>query len=103
LGWHIRVGREEETVSRYWIGWDEPTPDGDYRPLRLPVPPEIKAWWCSGSGDDVSMLCAVVDAPDEAAAKAAVEAEWRPSRWRFCNVKPPDWRPSDRFPWPEEE
>ena len=90
---------------RFWISWEEPVDDtGDWRPLHIPVPEEIKNYWCSGYGDDYATICAVVDADNEAAAKDLVYQEWRPQKWRFCEEQAVDWRPDPgRFPWTKEE
>lgn len=87
--------------KRWWVSWEEPITEDDYRPLHLPLPAAVRAWWCSGEGEDYANLCAVVDASTEVQAKEAIEVEWRPRRWRFCKEKEPMWRPGDRFPWPE--
>jgi len=90
-------------MTRFWISWEEPTDDAcDARPLKLPLPPSIPAWWESGYGDGYSCVCAVIDAPTEKKAKAAVKGYWKPRAWRFCETKTDGWKPGDRFPWPKE-
>ncbi len=84
---------------RYWISWEEPTPDGDHRPMTTPVEPAVLHWWCSGYGEGYSTLCAVVDANTEDLAKVLVKVFWKPQAWRFVHEKPNDWMPpADRFP-----
>ena len=72
---------------RFWISWEEPTPDEDYRPFTVPVQPLVLHWWCSGHGDGYATLCAVVDADNEEAAKDAVKKFWKPQAWRFIEPK----------------
>lgn len=88
-------------LKRWWVSWEEPTGmDGDYRPISVPVPPAVKRWWCSGHGEGYATLCAVVDAPSEADAMAAIEDDWKPQAWRFCTEHELGWRPNPgRFPW----
>lgn len=89
--------------KRWWMSWWEPVKsDLDSRPLKWPLPKSIPAWGQSGFRDDAASNCAVVDAPIEKAAKAKIEKHWKPSEWRFCEEKPNDWKPSERFPWPKE-
>lgn len=88
-------------MKRYWMRWEEPLDESaGYRPMSLPLAPAIKGWWCSGEAGDGSYatLCAVVDAKDEAAAKAAIGEFWRPRAWSFCREKASDWTPGARFP-----
>jgi hypothetical protein len=93
-------------MTRFWISWEEPMPDGDYRPFVVPVEPHITKWWCSGYGEhndeEYATLCAVVDAESEEKAEEAVKKFWKPQSWRFCDVREDNWRPpKDRFPWSE--
>lgn len=87
---------------RFWISWYQP--GDDFRPVVWPLPPAIPAYWCSGYAAQGATLCAVVDAPGKRAAERAICKAWAVSNveWRFCSEKPRDWRPGDRFPWPEE-
>lgn len=89
------------TVTRWWIGWveavDAVAPE-DMRPRIVPVP-HVVAWWCSGIAADGHTMCAVVDAPHDADAHAAIRVAWSPVRWRFCDARAADWMPPpDRFP-----
>jgi hypothetical protein len=85
---------------RFWISWYEP--GNDPRPARewKTAPP----WWCTGtslmSDDSVqSVICAVVDAKTEAAARKIVKRLWDPAEWRFCEVHEAEWMPpAGRFP-----
>ena len=95
---------EELEIRRFWVSWWEPMEDGDYRPLSLPLPEAIPAWWCSGEDlNDRASLCAVVDAADLDEVRLLIMDYWRPAEWRFIEERDPDWRPNDRFPWPEEK
>lgn len=79
----------------FWISWYQPTED--HRPLTYPPNESVLGWWCSGSTDDSSVLCALVRAKDEDDAKAAITKDWPEANdWRFCNEKP-DLSLSDRF------
>lgn len=88
--------------ARFWVSWYEPIPHGDYRPRKWPLPPAVPHYWCSGyAGDgDSAILCAVVNAPTEDAAKESIEAAgWTPGEWRFVEHVANDWMPpADRFP-----
>lgn len=84
---------------RHWFSWYQPTED--YRPIKWPLPPHIPHYWCSGQvADDSYSLVAVVDAPDEEGAIAAVREYWPDmGELRFCEEKEDGWLPqSDRFP-----
>jgi hypothetical protein len=99
--------------ARYWLSWHQPT--GDYRPLTYPPNEAILGWWCSGytnfrrtlvkggeeTGADIAVLCALVQADDEDAAKAAIVKDWpeaATAEWRFVNCHDDEWLPGDRFP-----
>ena len=93
-------------MSRYWVSWYEPMPDGDWRPLTVPEKSAIPAYWCSGEtmAEPVSAtVCAVIDAKSESAAMVLVKKHWKPGEFRFIEEKEADFRPGDRFPWPEEK
>ena len=66
-------------MNRYWLSWYQAGPD--YRPLTFPPNEAVLGWWCTGSGDhggfeDVSILCALVQAESEDAAWKAVLKDW---------------------------
>ena len=83
-------------TTRFWLSWYQP--GDDPRPLTCPPNEAIRGWWVSGTGDDKFSICAVVDAESEEAAKAAVRVDWpEAEKWRFCEEKPRDWKPGDRF------
>ena len=90
-------------TKRWWISWYEPVgEDADYRPLKWPLSKSVVKYWCTGyTGDGcAATLCALIEAPTESKAKAAIKAQgWKPREWRFCEEKAADWRPGDRFPW----
>lgn len=93
----------ERPLRRFWVSWYEPfPPDGseDCRPLTVPDKKEVPAYWESGITETAATYCAVVDAQSSVKAKAIIKRHWGPSGWRFCDEKPLDWRPGDRFPWP---
>lgn len=87
---------------RFWLSWWQP--GADYRPLVFPVAPPIIGWWCTGRRAGAragASLCVLVDAPDEQAAKAALEPYWpeaAAAEWRFCEQVAADWDPGERFP-----
>lgn len=90
----------------WWVSWWQP--GDDYRPTGWPPPAPVLAYWCSGErGDDdniESSLVALVEAPDEDAAWAAI---LNPAAWpeagerRFCNERDRVSPPSDRFRAPK--
>ena len=43
--------------NRYWVRFC--SPGHDARPVKVPVPCQ---WWCSGHGEDNSVICAIVRA-----------------------------------------
>lgn len=62
---------------RYWLRWKEK--GADPRPLKVPPPPQVKGWWCTGCGDDSSTVCAVVDVNGtEDSAWEALDGFWSP-------------------------
>jgi len=82
---------------RFWMSWHQPP--GDHRPLTYPPNVAILGWWCTGyASEGTATICALVEAPDEIAAKAAVRADWPAAeRWRFCEEHDGS-ALSDRFP-----
>ena len=93
------------TTKRFWFSWEEPIDQfKDYRPNgQWPVPDEVRNYWCSGESETHFTMCAVVDAEDEEKLRAAVAKSWpNMGDTRFCEEKPNDWRPGDRFPWKEK-
>ena len=93
--------------KRFWISWYQPTQD--YRPLTDPPHPQVLGWWRSGYREKTPILCALVEAQDESAARTCLEISWPESataKWRFADEVPRDWMPSDRFvidkPWMRE-
>lgn len=81
-------------------------PGDDPRPLQLPTPDAVVAWWCSGSTDEEQIICAVIDlAPiddgvsPEACLVDLLATWWSPSSFRFIEQKPDGWMPNPgRFP-----
>lgn len=92
-------------LTRYWVSWEEP--GNDSRPIKYPPPPPVKKWWQSGeSGEDGSytIICAVIDVRRKGDIALILKGYWKPQTWRFIEPQESlDWRPGDRFPWPEEE
>jgi hypothetical protein len=43
-----------------------------------------------------------IDAHDEAECQRLVEKFWKPKSWRFCEEKPLDFLPGNRFPMSKE-
>lgn len=94
-------------MKRFWISWYTATDES---------PETSWKWWVSGevcSTPTLWTICAVIDAEDEAGAKAiALKAfpdaallplNWtmggKREGWRFCEEHPLDWTPAaDRFP-----
>lgn len=93
-----------DCLDHFWLSWEEKSKD--YRPTTDPPARAVLAWWCSGRAVDEShsTLVALVEAASENAAKLAVLESWplQPTEWlrswRFCEERPFDWRPGDRFP-----
>jgi len=82
---------------RFWIGWEQP--GVDYRPLMVPPRETVVGYWCSGSSETTSSMCAVVNADSAAHARAIVEVYWPDAgRERFNDEKPAGWLPGGRFP-----
>lgn len=93
-------------MSLQWISWHQPT--DDWGPLSYPPNAAVLGVWCSGytgddiTGDDIAILCALVIADSEDAAKAAVRVDWPEAcDWRFCN-KRPDTNLGDRFTFDDD-
>jgi len=101
------VSNGSVTLRRFWISWYTAIEDD---PKKAPF-----QWWVSGeccSEPTLWTICAVIDAKDEKAAKkialkAFPDAAQLPKGmhfngnregWRFCDEKPLDWTPGDRFP-----
>lgn len=93
--------------QRFWASWLQPTED--YRAVTFPPNEAIIGYWCSGYGSDkddcaVPILCAVIDAENEEAARTAVLKDWPAwKEWRFIEERNPDFKPGDRFPIDESE
>ena len=90
-------------LNRFWLSWPQPTED--FRPLTDPPRPAgILGWWCSGyDADDVALLCALVEASNLSAAKAAIRQSWpeAPGKrqvWRIEQEHDATFRPGSRFP-----
>lgn len=89
----------ESTLKRYWVSWWS----GNYASEGCTRPPF--QFWCSGYRDrendfkyDDQSLCAVIDAPDEAAIWQVIKHHYPDYEERFCEECEPDWRPGNRFP-----
>ena len=91
-------------MQRFWMSWL--CTSADFRPLNYPPNAGICGWWCTGDDPDGNAtLCAVVDAPSDGQAFAAIYREWpeaeeyvREFGWRFVEQREPTWIPGDRFP-----
>lgn len=98
--------RDASPLKRFWVS---------FYTVSTEQPETPWLYWCSGqvmTNPQLFTICALVDAKDEREAKAKVlsvfgdAAElpfgWRfngnRSGWRFCDEKPLDWTPRDRFP-----
>ena len=85
-------------MTRYWVSWWS----GCYESERYTDPPF--QYWISGyrarprgRREDAS-ICAVIDAPSEAAIWASVERHFPDYEQRFCSAAKDDYQPGDRFP-----
>lgn len=98
-------------LKRYWVSWIQNT--ADFRPLTDPPGANVLGWWKSGEYIDVAkaILCAVVEAKNEDDAVKIIRSNWEENDgevgdFRFCEEKPPNWRPGNRFPitddWTQE-
>jgi len=89
-------------MKRFWISWYQPTED--YRPVYDPSKekePLDHNYWCSGQrmSDDAWTMCAIVEAGSVEKAEDVIRKYWPEAHeWRFCEEKPLDWTPGDRFP-----
>lgn len=97
---------------RFWTSWYEPVhewhDDGDpkssekvpeYLTPSWPDSIKVLGEWVSGTRmlDDAQTVCALLEAPDRAAVKTALEAEKR--EIRFISWRAPDYQPdAGRFP-----
>ena len=83
----------------YWVSWYQPTED--HRPLTFPPVQGILGWWCTGSSDNGSTLCALVVEKSEEDAKIRINMDWPEAvNWRFVDEKE-DTHLNDRFPLSE--
>lgn len=94
---------------RFWTSWYEPVhewhhvdgPENEPEYLTPSWPGSVKVLgeWVSGyrMSDDAQTVCALLEAPDRATVKAALEAEKR--EIRFIAWRDPNWTPEpSRFP-----
>lgn len=86
-------------MTRYWVSWWS----GNYADEGCTKPPF--QYWNSGerprADDDEKTdcsLCAVIDAPIEAVVWAAIAKYFPDMEERFCERRPSNWQPGDRFP-----
>lgn len=88
----------QDGLKRWWISWFQPTEDS--RPLTYPPNERILGWWETGFEiDGPFTLVALVLGSTAEDAKSAVRQDWpEAERWRFCNQRSEQYRPSDRFP-----
>lgn len=86
---------------RYWMSWI--VPDEDYRPITFPPNQSVLGWWKSGeTSNEEAILCGLISAPDEEAAKNCILEDWPGVKWRFCEPKDSTYVvSSDRFPLSE--
>lgn len=85
-------------MSRYWVSWWS----GNYADEGCTKPPF--KFWNSGTRDranpdrDECSLCAVIDqAGGVAEVLSLVRFHFPDAEQRFCEPKPDDWQPGDRF------
>lgn len=93
-------------MRKYWASWLHNASLGEFE-LHSP-------WWISGVVDDEAdseTICAAIIAKNEDDVKLQVNNSYdkKPENlvWRFCEERPDDWKPGDRFPfkkwmvWPD--
>lgn len=86
-------------MTRFWGSFIQPTED--FRPINYPPNESILGWWKSGEDSNGhAILCAAIQAEDDATAREAVTTDWpEAEEWRFLDAMGPTWRiTSDRFP-----
>ena len=86
--------------KRFWVSWIESIENGDYRPIKRPLPKGLE-YWCTGEDfwGTYVILCALIDVKEESNVKKIISKYWKPKEWRFIEEKAIDWiPPSDRFP-----
>lgn len=86
-----------EVMTLFWVSWIQPTED--FRPLTDPPNDNVLGWWCSGySSDESPILCAAVTGRNEVDTAKHIRKSWPELKdWRFCEPRPRDWTPGDRF------
>lgn len=86
------------TVKRYWVSWWECRPKGKNF-VETPFQYWVSGWREGGKGKrDEPSLCAMIDAPSEAAVWAGINRYFPHVEERFCTERPIDDRPGDRCP-----
>src|SRR5690606_4593280 len=86
----------ETTLTRFWVGWRS----GNYEDEGCTAP--AFQTWVTGSRDrdddrDDLTMCALVDAPSEAAVWESIQKHFPDFKERFCEEQSNDWIPSERF------
>ena len=88
-----------------WVSWEQRGDEA--HPATWPPPPEVLAFWLTGSGggEGAAAYCtvvALVRAPSERAATAPIRKAWMPGirAWRFNRAYGIREPPGDRFPPP---
>jgi hypothetical protein len=87
--------REGIRMTRYWVSWWS----GYYLDEGCTKPPFQS--WISGQRDgprDECSFCAVIDADSESEILDCIRHHFPDYELRFCNPKPDDYEPGDRFP-----
>ena len=79
-------------MKRFWISWYWTSTSRNYPNAKF-------RFWHSGTrgSDNASVICAIVDAIDETEAWKVVGHHFRKHEQRFCDEKPLEWNPGDRF------
>jgi hypothetical protein len=101
----------DDTPPLRWVSWEQhgdAEHDPDSRPVAWPPPPEVLAFWETGSGggDGVDAYCTVVALVSAASAHTAlaiIKKAWSPGigAWRFNREYDSRRPPGDRFPPPK--
>lgn len=88
-------------MKRWWCRWYEGNDDETH-----PTTDGLLGIWVSGVCADGSyaVMCALVEAETQGEAEALIEGIAINFReWSFCDEKPADWTPGDRFPMEDRQ
>lgn len=80
-------------MSLYWMRFY--SPGTDCRPITVPAPCQ---WWCSGTTDTSTIICAIVRSNGEPPWNA-LERWWPGLTPDSAQIVTEEWKPGDRFPY----